>query len=413
MKEYQNPEVLRKLYWGEGLSLRQTASKFSVSNTDILKFMRFFNIPRRSIGSRKFHASREDLRKLYWMEKLSLSQIAKKFGVCGTVVFDWMKKFNIPRREPARSIDRKELLFDLYINQKLSISKIAQKLDLSYRRVWNLLKRYGIKTRSISETSTKYPKTSFSGDLKEKAYMIGLRASDLSARKSSNLIEIRLATTHRLFIEVFKELFEKYSHISETLWYNQKTKETIIRLSCLLDKSFDFILEKPQKIPQWILSDTEIFFYYLAGYVDGDGYWSIRLELKKYVSFKFGIDTMDKELLQQINKKLEDLGFFSKFGLKCKKEGGDSKLYRKDIYYVTLSRRSDVIKLGRILLPLSRHKEKIWKMNLILKNIDRDYNKIDGELTKLRNKIKETVLTKEENMQQLDLRTKERPYSLP
>lgn len=27
MKEYQNPEVLRKLYWEEGLSLNQIAKK--------------------------------------------------------------------------------------------------------------------------------------------------------------------------------------------------------------------------------------------------------------------------------------------------------------------------------------------------------------------------------------------------
>ncbi len=412
--DYSSPKVLEKLYWKEGLSLRQIARKFYVSNTHILKFMRTFNIPRRSIVNRKFYVSKEELEKLYWTRKLSLGQIARKFGVCGTVVLDWMKKFNIPRREPAQPIDRKELLFDLYLTKKLSISKIAKILHLSYRTIWKLLKRYEIKTRSISETSTKYPKTSFYGDIKERAYMMGLRASDLNARKRSNLIEVRLATTHKLLIEVFKELFGKYSHVSETLWYNRKTRETIIRVSCLLDNSFDFILEKPQEIPQWVLNNTEIFFSFLAGYMDGDGYWTIRKHYKNWVGFRFGIDTMDKEILEQIHKKLLSLGFFSTFHLKAVKGGGKKEYpYRKDVYIVSLNRKSDVINLVKRLLPLSCHKEKIWKMDLILESMDKNWDDVKDKVSGLKEKIKETCLTKEENMQQINQQIVTQSYSLP
>lgn len=46
----------------------------------------------------RINLDREALEKLYWKEKLSLSQIAKKLGVTGGAILYWMRKFNIKRR---------------------------------------------------------------------------------------------------------------------------------------------------------------------------------------------------------------------------------------------------------------------------------------------------------------------------
>jgi len=50
MKEYQDPEVLRKLYWGESLSLNQIAKKLDVSLTTIFLHMKKHSIERRRQG---------------------------------------------------------------------------------------------------------------------------------------------------------------------------------------------------------------------------------------------------------------------------------------------------------------------------------------------------------------------------
>jgi DNA-binding CsgD family transcriptional regulator len=45
------------------------------------------------------HKDPETLRRLYWGEELSLSEMANRFGVSRTTVHNYMDKFGVPRRE--------------------------------------------------------------------------------------------------------------------------------------------------------------------------------------------------------------------------------------------------------------------------------------------------------------------------
>lgn len=57
--------------------------------------------------NRKFHLSKEELRNLYWERKLSSIDIAKKLGVCKKTVLKWMKEYNIPRRSLSEAASLK------------------------------------------------------------------------------------------------------------------------------------------------------------------------------------------------------------------------------------------------------------------------------------------------------------------
>ena len=63
------------------------------------------------------------------------------------------------------------------------------------------------------------------------------------------------------------------------------------------------------------------------------------------------------------------------------------------MYYVRVIKQKDVIKLVRILFPLSKHKEKIDKMNLII-GISKDtkWDDIDSKVLNLRKEIKDSRL---------------------
>ena len=56
-----------------------------------------------------FDISKNGLKKLYWKEKLSLSQIAEKFNCCHATILYEMKKFGIPRRTLSESNKRRNL----------------------------------------------------------------------------------------------------------------------------------------------------------------------------------------------------------------------------------------------------------------------------------------------------------------
>jgi len=103
--------------------------------------------------------SAEELRKLYEDEKLSLSQIADRFGVADETIFYKFKKLGIARRGKSESIrirflsKRKyqgslEDLKKMYLEEKLSCRQIAEKLGIGRGAINYALRDSGIKMRT-------------------------------------------------------------------------------------------------------------------------------------------------------------------------------------------------------------------------------------------------------------------------
>jgi transcriptional regulator with XRE-family HTH domain len=341
------------------------------------------------------YRNKENLKELYWKKGLSLSEIAKLYNVTPQAIWYWMNKFRIPSRQRPKNMKikydiSKELLEELYLKKKLSTEKIAKLLGIrSHSSVLMKLMKYGIPRRTLSEIRTKYQKIPFSGALIEKAYIIGLRAGDLSAEKNHNMIRVATASTHLAQIEMFNEIFGKYTHVHAYLTNNESGSE--IRVYCDLDKSFDFILKKPETIPRWILKDNKLFFAFLAGYMDAEGSWNILKNGKNSVRFTFRIATEDRNILEQIKRKLKRLGFNAFLYLDTPKGSIKGKYkceYTKDLYALWITSKTGILKLIKELLPLSHHSEKIRKMKLILEAEDKKWSEIGNKVLGLRRKIK-------------------------
>ena len=154
--------------------------------------------------------TKNQLENLYWNKKLSLSQIGERFYCQGTNILYWLKKFKIKRRPPyLKKVDiPKRVLKDLYLNKKMSSLKIAEKLgNVNARTIRKKLKKFGIPTRSLSEALTRKFKRSFSNDLNEKAYFLGLRAGDFYAKWARKSIRVQTTTTHLAQINLLKNAF--------------------------------------------------------------------------------------------------------------------------------------------------------------------------------------------------------------
>jgi len=288
----------------------------------------------------------------------------------------------------------KNLLEDLYVKKKLSMPKIAKILNTSYFTVWNKMRTYEIKARSMSEAKIKYPKITFSGNLVEKAYMLGIRAGDISTAQASKQITVITATTHKAQLKMFAEIFGKYSKIKTYVTTIKFDGRKAWRIYCRLNNSFYFLLNKPNKIPKWILNSINYFYAFLAGYADCEACWNIyKLKDCKKFRLKFQIISGDKIILTQIKNKLFKLKFTPILRLAHKK--GYMRTfgkYKKDMYRLNLNYQEDLIKLAKILLNLSHHEEKIWKMKFFLENKGKNWEDIKDKIDKFKGWLEYTNL---------------------
>jgi len=340
----------------------------------------------------------ELLEKLYWREGLSINQVAKKLKVSHSVIFYWMKRLGIPRRHRRPDIT-KSLLEELYIKKKLSMYKIADLLDTTYPTIWKKLKKFDIKSRTISEANTEYPKPLFSNDLIEKAYILGLRTGDISAKKNGRQIMVYTSTTHSAQFKMFKDAFEKYTHRIYVYIGTTPKGNKAWKISCNLHESFDFLENKPNQIPKWIIENDAVFYSFLSGYSDCEGNWDIQKQTEsKKIRIRFRISSGDKIVLYQIKHKLESLNFKARFYLVRKASEYD---YNKDLYCLELNYKEDVVNISKILLKFSKHLEKIWKMQFILKNSDKNWFDVKDEIEEFKKQIKQTLLDGKFSMLQL------------
>lgn len=102
---HTDPDRLETLYWEEGLSLSEIGAKFDVSPATIREHMEHHDIERRDrieavpkAGGK--HTDPDVLRDLYWGEGLSLSEVAEELDVSPRTIHTKMQQFEIPRREP-------------------------------------------------------------------------------------------------------------------------------------------------------------------------------------------------------------------------------------------------------------------------------------------------------------------------
>lgn len=400
---YFTKEQLEDLYVNQGLSLNKIAKRFGCHGVTILDNFKKFNIKRRPNNFNKIKISKEILEYLYWSKKLSLIQIAKQLGYTEITVLRRIREFGIKTRPvDYRKIDvPKEVLEDLYWKQNKKPREIAKMFGIKNERtIREKMEKFDIKRKTQSEAQTVKMKKPFTGDLAEKAYLLGLRAGDFYAKRNHLCIRIQTSTTHLAQIDLLRNALGHYSDICIYLQNGKFGKEWYIYAD--LHPTFEFFLEKPKEIPKWISENNNYFYNFLMAYADCEGCFRIAKSHNKGIRLFFQIDTGDLEVLKNIKNKLELENYHPFLYLK-KKKGIPSKAHpeyisKLDIYRLVFNRKKEIISLIAILLPLSKHSEKIRKMNMILSS---KYSNQEQCLPFWNNLIKEikTEILKEQRCQ--------------
>lgn len=330
------------------------------------------------------------LRELYWNRKMSLKEIARKYNRGYATIHYWMRKNKIPIRNFVSYNIPKERLKKLYIENRFGTTEISKIFGCDEETIRKKLIKFGITIRSNSESKTKYPKKDFDGSEQDKAYLVGFRCGDLSVRLANSIIVVSGTSTHVSFVKLVESCYARYGHTHVIRRIHRGLVES--QLSCYLNISFSFLLEKLRCIPEWIMSDDDSFFHFLAGYTDAEGSWTILNNGKGGVKYRLYIGSQDLEILSGLRDKLEKLGFHPHLYLHCKK--GTTLNYgtmQKDFYALVLCRNKEVKKLANLLITRSRHPEKIAKIRIVLSDF-KDWTSAFASLERYRNDIKRYLL---------------------
>jgi hypothetical protein len=125
-----------------------------------------------------------------------------------------------------------------------------------------------------------------------------------------------------------------------------------------LNRTFEFLLPKKDCVPDWVLTDTEWFFAYLAGYIDADGSiriagnHSARLDIQSYDS-GFQKDTWKQLTAQGFSLSEPTIvvpaGYINAAGI----------IRNKDTWGLNVHCRREVARLLQRLIPHLKHTKRL------------------------------------------------------
>lgn len=310
---------------------------------------------------------------MYLERGLTTFEIADRLNCSQGTVWKRLKEFGITSKLPGvkRVELGKEFLYELYILNKLSTWQIEKLIDIPRGTIYRKLIEFDINIRDRSDSHLIYPRKNFSGDLIEKAYLIGFRIGDLRARKMYNAGKtISLACSSTIYeqIELIEKIFGDYGRV----WV--KRSPNVSHVEVFLDMSFDFLL--PKKTPDWIFNNEKHFYSFLSGFIDAEGHIGVYRGMAK-----FGLGNYDSELLFLIHKKLNFYGVkcgFPKSDNRMGKKNNQGYKYNHNYWQLNINRMNDLDKLFGKISPHIKHANKIKDLNRAIENINNRRNKKNG-----------------------------------
>ena len=209
----------------------------------------------------------------------------------------------------GKDIDDLHEVARLYIDEGLSLNAVAARLGCSQTTITRRLIAAGVARREEGGVF-RYTRTDFSGDIAEKAYLIGFRIGDLHVAKvGTSTILIKCTSTCREQIELFTLIFERYGHVYTDEASLLGHKRQSIAMEARLNLTFDFLLPKQDAVPEWILDSDEQFFAFLAGYIDAEGYFRTYFKPNQSLPLScLEIRSYDSVLLTQLGSGLNVRG---------------------------------------------------------------------------------------------------------
>ena len=313
-----------------------------------------------------------ELVRLYCDQRLSALDIARQLGWSAASIENRLEQLGIPRRLPwaHNAVDCAiEKITRLYIDDGLSLNAVAARLGCSERTVRRKLAEAGVARREDG-SEPRYARADFSGNLVEKAYLIGFRIGDLHVATHGRSIVIKCTSTRDEQIALFRTLFERYGHVFTDEATVTRRQRQSIGMIARLNLTFDFLLPKQDAVPEWILASDEPFFAFLAGYIDAEGYFRTYVTPKQPIPrARLEVRSYDAVLLTQLGDGLNARG------IRCtparlRVRAGYTNRYgvrsNRDLWGLGVHRRDALQRLITLIEPHVRHPRRRRDMLAVL-----------------------------------------------
>lgn len=375
-----NKDELRRLYLNQKLSISQIAKSFNISKSPIHRMLHEYKIPVRSSkeASIKIPVTKSQLRNWYFVNKLSMFEIADKLGCTHSAIVYKFRKFGIKSRghlgltKPIKLT--KEGFEHLYYKRMLSLKKIANIAHCSESGLERRFKNYNLNSRTTQNRTCRIKKFDFSGDLIEKAYLIGFRLGDLNIMKRVSITQVRCSSTIFAQIRLIKQLFSKYSTPKVVKYIDRNFEIPKWDIVFLVNRSFNFLVPKKDEIPAWVQKDKQLFFSFLAGYSDAEGSFLIRKgKPKNKIGFgMYEIGSQQKNIIIQICKNLLKYGIQVQYPTISKHAGytqSNGMKNNKDFWHLSMARKDSVWSLIQEIEMYIKHPNKIKGLARVKENV--------------------------------------------
>ncbi|SRR6266568_946333 len=153
-------ETVYRLYETERLTTRHIGKMFGVSKTEVLRWLKFYNIPCRAAGRGLLNRgikepTKEELIRFVHEEHRSYREIGEMYSVSFAAVEHWLERHHIEcptvwetRRKGVLFIyPSQEELHQMYIEKGMTLAQIAAVYDVSQSPIKDLCKKFGIPLR--------------------------------------------------------------------------------------------------------------------------------------------------------------------------------------------------------------------------------------------------------------------------
>jgi hypothetical protein len=254
----------------------------------------------------------------------------------------------------------------LYVVEGLSTKAIGVLLGHSESVVRRRLIAAGIERRPSGQA--RFARRDFGGDPLERAYLLGFRLGDLNVELRQTSVVVKCTSTRAEQVALFTRLFEPYGHVYTDEATIARRLRQSVGMQVFLNRTFEFLLPKEDRVPEWVLAEDEAFFAYFAGYLDAEGYVKTCLP-RGYLTEQVRVEirSYERNVLTQLGEALNDrgvacpparlrvpAGYTNKYGVRSngelwglgisRKQSLDDLFTRIDPYVRHARRRKDMLR---------------------------------------------------------------------
>lgn len=332
------------------------------------------------------------LRDLYLNQGLTVAEISAQLNISPSTIRRRLTDLNIPARSrgpkgsrllPHNEINE-ELLRDLYLEQKLSIPQIAEQCGWGRETIRLKMLEYGIPIRSFSQSTLIQHNTwdeyhDFSGELHEKAYLIGFCLGDLHVKREhtgSEVLRIYGSSTRIEQINLIASLFQPYGHVKISrkakLAINGMFEDMIV---CSVNLSFEFLLDYHKNhVPSWIFEKANIFLSFFGGLTDAEGSFHLTKDRNTIEKARFSIKHTDLQLLELCHRSLVSLGIRPASISKSYDAGRQTSkrgvFATKALWGFAIENKESVLRFVDLISPYIKHEKRHADMLRVRENVE-------------------------------------------